>query len=798
MDNNNDKSSKSHLLEKFNVKHYRMIHKDLSNMSDECLIDHYINHGIKENRIAKLDLPSNFNVQHYKIINKDLARMTDEDAIIHYVLHGKKERRLYYIPNYDADNSLQNIEKIKNMKNSVFIICHDSQLTGAPIFSYELALYFEKNNIFNNVLMFDVMYSEKLEKMYYKKLKHCPIFYFNDIEILKKYATILNPIMIYSNSLTIILESLEKWTSFLSKTVFHFHETIQSVIENKHVYKNTKTLPKDQKLYVVSDAIKCAFVEHFDFTNINVFPPFLPKSKLDIINSKNHQTLNSLSNLNIDLSKITFGGCGTIGFRKGYDIFKKISELLPMYNFIWIGGEKDTNILNNNFYQICETNDPYMYINILDYFFLSSRSDPCPIVVLEALYLKIPCIVLDKNITYNHNLNDDYYVIKNHNNDFNIILEFIQNMNLKKNTYPQHLRDYIMNNFMTPKLFDCIIYKKTECLKKISDDFKMVKQRGYRKLVMYNNTKCVDLDANQIAKISQNKNNIALLICLFNVKDFEYYKNIINYVKFVHQNKIDIVLVVNTGETYKNSDFKTCGYFHTFGLDWKLSSYALYKQYYDLPHDDIIFVPNKGYDVGMFIVGLKFMSFFNYQYVVHLHSKTNDLWRDAIFKIYNYDISQLNCDTVISNLFYSQFDINNSLLTPLILKLPNLKIESDTFYFNVGKVFSTKVEHLTYFIENFYEIYQMLTDIYTNDVYWQNCMTNETIFMKCYNTYKNCIFNLPIDIKSHQLMKDKVALNYIDLFKKGSRGIPDCQIEHAIERILGYFICLNKKIFFAI
>jgi hypothetical protein len=141
--------------------------------------------------------------------------------------------------------------------------------------------------------------------------------------------------------------------------------------------------------------------------------------------------------------------------------------------------------------------------------------------------------------------------------------------------------------------------------------------------------------------------------------------------------------------------------------------------------------------------------------------------------------------------------MENSLLTPLILKLPNLQIDCKKFNFNVGKVFATKVKYLDYFVENFYEIYEMLTDISTDDLYWQNCMIDNKIFMSYYDEYKNNVFNLPIDIESHDLIKNNAALNYIDLAKKGYRGIPDCQIEHAIERVIGYLTCLHKNIFFA-
>ena len=63
-----------------------------------------------------------------------------------------------------------------------------------------------------------------------------------------------------------------------------------------------------------------------------------------------------------------------------------------------------------------------------------------------------------------------------------------------------------------------------------------------------------------------------------------------------------------------------------------------YDKQLGLPHDKIIFCPNRGYDVGPLLIGLKYCEKMNYAYVMHIHSKHNKLWRDELLKICNYDI----------------------------------------------------------------------------------------------------------------------------------------------------------------
>ena len=87
---------------------YKELNKDLKNLNDEEAIEHYLIHGINENRYYKkkekskkknimLDkkLPNDFNATLYKKLNKDLQHFNDEEAIEHYLIYGIYEKRYY-------------------------------------------------------------------------------------------------------------------------------------------------------------------------------------------------------------------------------------------------------------------------------------------------------------------------------------------------------------------------------------------------------------------------------------------------------------------------------------------------------------------------------------------------------------------------------------------------------------------------------------------------------------------------------------------------------------------------------
>lgn len=172
-------------------------------------------------------------------------------------------------------------------------------------------------------------------------------------------------------------------------------------------------LAKSQHILAGSLAVKNNFIKNHD---VNA-------EKITVINSlveceeieKRYQSVNKvqiLHELNIPNNAIIIGGCGNLEWRKGVDLF--INTALQVTNnternvhFVWVGAPKDSNEYFNLMYDLERMNlykcvhllepsqDYFKYMACFDIFFLSSREDPYPLVMIEAGLNFNPVICFD-------------------------------------------------------------------------------------------------------------------------------------------------------------------------------------------------------------------------------------------------------------------------------------------------------------------------------------------------------------------------------------------------------------------
>ncbi|MGQ0802737.1 MAG: glycosyltransferase [Actinomycetota bacterium] len=104
------------------------------------------------------------------------------------------------------------------------------------------------------------------------------------------------------------------------------------------------------------------------------------------------------------------GACGTADVRKGVDLWLEMAALMarnprqgPPVRFVWAGRTPDREPrrlvsslgLNDRVQFTGELEDPSPLLAIMDVFTLPSRSDPFPLVVLEAMALGRPIVAFD-------------------------------------------------------------------------------------------------------------------------------------------------------------------------------------------------------------------------------------------------------------------------------------------------------------------------------------------------------------------------------------------------------------------
>jgi glycosyltransferase involved in cell wall biosynthesis len=106
--------------------------------------------------------------------------------------------------------------------------------------------------------------------------------------------------------------------------------------------------------------------------------------------------------------RLVVGMVGHASQRKGSDIFFEAARSLLQHDFMWVGNWSSDDAPENTIYsKFAEAklpnlfvsgsvSNPYKYISNFDLFFLSSREDPNPVVLAEALVLGVPILAFSK------------------------------------------------------------------------------------------------------------------------------------------------------------------------------------------------------------------------------------------------------------------------------------------------------------------------------------------------------------------------------------------------------------------
>jgi glycosyltransferase involved in cell wall biosynthesis len=216
--------------------------------------------------------------------------------------------------------------------------------------------------------------------------------------------------LIVSNTVTNgdLLEKLYVLNVPVSTYIHELEMGIQQYT-SPQLFQNTLNFTKS---YIAcAESVKENLIKNhnIDATKIKVLPSLLPESALSFESSKS-KILTLKNKYNIPENAFLVGGMGTVDLRKGVDVYLQVANLLKgkedIY-FLWVGGQ-DTEIeykifqidkhrlaLKNVIFQT-SINNPLDFMDAFDVFFVSSREDPYPLVVLEAAMLAKPIICFDK------------------------------------------------------------------------------------------------------------------------------------------------------------------------------------------------------------------------------------------------------------------------------------------------------------------------------------------------------------------------------------------------------------------
>lgn len=314
----------------------------------------------------------------------------------------------------------------------ILFVSHESSLTGAPRILFEIA------NYMNDFMDISIVSSASgtIESLYDIPVIHLEFTEVYIEDFLKKNQYDL----IYINSTASFL-----WVQIAEKLslkyIFHTHEKMPlNILESginpnnilcvSHYCKDLSgllPLKPDNLIY--------------EFINTDFIDAYIGKP--DVIP------------VQLDVNKKIILGVGRIIMRKGIDIFIDIARTMPEYQFLWIGIDKDKELLKDtpsNFFHINETTNPYYYMNKCDLFILTSRDDPFPLVVLEALYMNKPVVCFEQGNGSQEILNSCGYVLEGYPS-MDSAKKFIQNYDFSLiHESNKMIKENFSNKVMLPKI----------------------------------------------------------------------------------------------------------------------------------------------------------------------------------------------------------------------------------------------------------------------------------------------------------------------------------------------------------
>lgn len=289
----------------------------------------------------------------------------------------------------------------------VCVICHEATLTGAPRVGFEIALFLSRAH---EVHLVAKTGGPLLDQPRYKELKAgCRIVdtyvrafessYTDRVGKAVRVLKEIRPDLIYVNS-TCAGEWCEAGARAGSAVVLHTYEMAKALPFVLGELATPRVLAWVDLLVghgrrALDDIQELTGVQVENRMILDVFgdpETILAQGEADVeppVNARGEA-------IGRDRRRVAM--CGAAEARKGSDLFFDLAGRLPQYDFIWIGpwGPPDTfgndDVFErfrsqplDNLYVTGLTEHPGTYLRQIDVFVLTSREDPNPLVVAEAL-----------------------------------------------------------------------------------------------------------------------------------------------------------------------------------------------------------------------------------------------------------------------------------------------------------------------------------------------------------------------------------------------------------------------------
>lgn len=299
-------------------------------------------------------------------------------------------------------------------KEVMVFVSHEATITGAPLIILGLAKHLQKD--YNILPVFFCLEGGDLINEF---TTIAPTFIFRNsknrtslnnqtkqiIAHLKPSLNITKAIVNSAESIA-ILQSLKQLD--ITEIIFLLHET--GSFYEKNAWMDINNFSKT--IVFPSQFVKKHAIQNTEFNSEKIFVKgqgLLKPELLSLDKKSEKQKLRKLLNLPED--SIIVLGCGQLIARKGFDMFAftaiSVSNKLENIYFVWLGEaayndyQKWVNIdidiaqKADRIIFTGQVEDTSIYFGGADLFFLSSRGDPFPCVVQEAMACQMPIIAFE-------------------------------------------------------------------------------------------------------------------------------------------------------------------------------------------------------------------------------------------------------------------------------------------------------------------------------------------------------------------------------------------------------------------
>jgi glycosyltransferase involved in cell wall biosynthesis len=194
--------------------------------------------------------------------------------------------------------------------------------------------------------------------------------------------------------------------------VVHVHEKVEELRKLLAIQlMKLEVLSMSDAVVLAAEDLRQDLVDVFGFLPDRVvnFGIAVDADEIDrLAKDGNSEAYTAAGELFTHTDRLLVGMVGHASQRKGSDIFFDAAKSLPQHDFIWVGNWEPADAPENTIYRQFAraklpnlftsggVSNPYAYISNFDLFFLSSREDPNPVVLAEALILRVPILAFSK------------------------------------------------------------------------------------------------------------------------------------------------------------------------------------------------------------------------------------------------------------------------------------------------------------------------------------------------------------------------------------------------------------------